>query len=892
MNQREEKHRASPAPLGRGYAGLSGALLLERLADDGREDILEAMWRYGDPGLCAAVVDPVLRTGCPAVLPLFVEQVLAPSVQEPFPARLIEGLRQRRPQLSADLTRALAERLVDPAPLSHTAFEQGRDVLEMWVLGQRDEHAARFALRVVKGETPRASQESVRQAAHSRCASDAETLAQAASALKEQLESVPSGDLWARVAQFVETACRERRDAVDAIHPLARRLVALAAELAPVEQFGPELCRLLGGPLFEDLRSMLSEPLPDRPGARALLRAIGAARHSNRRAQLFARAMAKQPHLFSTLQPLVQAWSQDEWGRGLRALATADRLAPNVASWVVSSAPEVLTAPIITFAINQAADLSDPILATAGSRLSQRLQTLDAQGEQRGDVTATVDWRRLGQPDTIDKLRAVLGALDPLRATALVVGAFEATLTSAQQAAKLVPQSQGYEALRALTRPDVRAELALALCRERPDVALAAASRLQQEEFAIEVAAALGPQFPDAAFAGGAEAWPTIEARAKDRLVGLLENYGTKSQMPLLEVVIRDDHRANADRRAKALSRATELLSEGEPVPGWLTDLLSSNIARLREGAVRAIEKLKPRDPELIRRLHEVRKRGGDPGRAAEQALDALADGFLRELADVPAKDSVKELLPPLGATGRPQVLETILRYLGSEGVYDDPSVHRMAAKAVREVAEHVSEVHEADQRMLVDLVDGELREADPEARDDLAKALARLQLGEDEALASLFDMAAMDIPAHPGALFGAEKDPLVRQLALYRRESARGEVGRGAALTHLDNVGERLVRAAYLVCAGGSDSIKAQIRSDPRKPDYGELIQALASVKELQRIRNDCGKLHELRSSSTEVPHPGAPPDDEVWATAHHCFKQVATRCLQILGQAAAGKR
>jgi hypothetical protein len=109
------------------------------------------MFRYGDPALCAAVVDPVLRTGCPAVLPLIVEQVLTPTAQEPFPTRLIERLRQRRPQLSADLTRALAERLVDPAPLSHPAFEQGRDVLEMWVLGQRGEHAARFALRRGEG---------------------------------------------------------------------------------------------------------------------------------------------------------------------------------------------------------------------------------------------------------------------------------------------------------------------------------------------------------------------------------------------------------------------------------------------------------------------------------------------------------------------------------------------------------------------------------------------------------------------------------------------------------------------------------------------------------------------------------------------------------------------
>jgi hypothetical protein len=347
--------------------------------------------------------------------------------------------------------------------------------------------------------------------------------------------------------------------------------------------------------------------------------------------------MAKQPHLFSTLQPLVQAWSRDEWERGLRALATAGRLAPTVASWVVSSAPEVLTRPHhhVCHQSGRGPRRSDPREWRGAACLSDcRPWTLRRNSAEMSPLRST--GRRIGQPDTIDKLGAVLGAYSiRLRATALVVGAFEATLTSAQQAAKLVPRGPGVRsASRTHSARRAGAELALALCRERPDVALAAASRVQQEAFAIEVAAALGPEFPDAAFAGGAEAWPTIEARAKDRLVGLLENYGTKSQMPLSQVVIRDDHRANADRRAKALSRATELLSEGEPVPGWLTDLLSSNIARLREGAVRAIEKLKPRDPELIRRLHEVRKRGGDPGRAAEQALDALADAFLHELAD------------------------------------------------------------------------------------------------------------------------------------------------------------------------------------------------------------------------------------------------------------------
>lgn len=894
MARRRMNREALPVSLGPEYEGLTDGPLLERLTDDGRDDVLEAMWRYGDPHLCAALVDPVLRTGSPAVVRLFVEQVLGPTVQEPFPSRLIQGLRQRRPALPPDLSSALAERLVDAAPLPSPAFEQGRDALEMWVLGQGCEAAARFALLVVTRATPQATQEAVRQAAYSRCARDPETLGQAANAFGERLDSAPSPELWAMSAEFVETACRERRDALDAIRPLVRKLLVLAPELAPVEQFGPELQRLLGGPLFEDLRSMVADALPDRPGARALLRSIPAVHRADRRAQLFAQAMAKQPHLWPTLQPLVQAWSQDEWPRGLRALTGADRLEPSLASWLVGAAPEALTAPTMTFAIHQATDPSDQILVLAGSRLSQRLQALDAQGEQQRDVTATVDWRRASRRGVIDKLKTVLSAIDPARAMVLVVGALEATLIDAERAAKLLPQGQEYEALRALARSAARPGLAVALCRERADAGPAAVSKLQREEFDLEVAAALAPDFPEAAFAGATDAWAGLEPRAKDRLVRLLSEFGNKSQMPVLEAVIRDDYRGNTERRLQAVSRATELLSEGDPVPGWATDLLSSNIERLREGAVHAIEKLRPRDPDLIRRLHDVRERGGDPGRAAQQALDVLAGGFLHELADAATsaatKDAIKELLPLLGATGRPQVLSEILRFLGAEAVYDDPSVHRVAAKAVREVAERVNEVSEAEQQMLVDLVDGELREADPQARNDLAEALARVQLGEDEALTVLYRMVDFRTRADPAALFGPEKDPLLRQLALYHRERARGQIGWGAALTHLDNVAERLVRAAYLVCPGGSDAIRTQIRSDPRKPDYGELIQALASVKELQGIRSDCGKLHEIRSSSTEVPHPGSPPDAEVWATAQHCFKKLAARCLQVLSENAGG--
>jgi hypothetical protein len=79
--------------------------------------------------------------------------------------------------------------------------------------------------------------------------------------------------------------------------------------------------------------------------------------------------------------------------------------------------------------------------------------------------------------------------------------------------------------------------------------------------------------------------------------------------------------------------------------------------------------------------------------------------------------------------------------------------------------------------------------------------------------------------------------DRLVRQLSLCARARDQGESGWGVAIAHLDNVAERLVRAAYLVCEGGSESVKEEIRNDPGEPDYGRLIGALRTRARQQSL-------------------------------------------------------
>jgi hypothetical protein len=132
--------------------------------------------------------------------------------------------------------------------------------------------------------------------------------------------------------------------------------------------------------------------------------------------------------------------------------------------------------------------------------------------------------------------------------------------------------------------------------------------------------------------------------------------------------------------------------------------------------------------------------------------------------------------------------------------------------------------------------------------------------------------------------MFGPEKGTLVRQLGLYKRELDRGAVGRANAIAHLDNVAERVVRAAY-VRLGSSEDIKGRIEANPRGPDYGHILKALGGT--LERAKNGFGLLHDIRSEGTEVPHPGTPMTEEAWTTAVEGFKKAANICLAALDDA-----
>ncbi|HXF50527.1 MAG TPA: hypothetical protein VNM43_02455 [Dehalococcoidia bacterium] len=851
--------------------------------------MLEAFWRYGDPALCAALVEPILQTGAPLLVQLLIGELLNPTIGDPLPSHLMQGLTNRRPSLPLQLARRLADRLRDAQPLANAQYEGARHILETWILEQQGEIADAFAVQVVRGETPGAGPSDVRQAAYRRCGVSQRALMEASTAVLARLDGSPSVQTWQMASEFVEVACEGKASPPDPVVPLVEKLLELAPSYAPVDALPPQLGRFAAGPQRSVLERLIGERLPDASGARAILRTVASITHPGTKARLFALAVCRQPHLWGVLQAHTGRWDEATWKRSLKAFARQEPIDPAILTQLMNAAPSTLVANVIKLALSQAQGPGEPPLQTAGQRLRQRLDELGRGSEQQSAWVNAVPWPS-ARNATIQKLASVLDALardDRLR---LVVAAYEAGAIRSHAASRLLPQGTTYDALGQVRDQQKRASLARSLVEASPDEAGDAIARLQMENFSLEVARALASSLPEAAFAGAAAAFSALTPKEKDSLVELLCSHATAGQITVLEAVVADDRRENAERRARATGRIAQLVSPGSRPPQCVIDLLNSNIPQLRRAAVEAIQAIKPRDAEVIAKLHEVAARGGDPGRAALEALDALAEQFSAATDKATTKDDVRQLIPLLGAVGRPQVLSRLFRFLGARAEYDDVGLHQAAAKAVRQAADHIHSVSEEDQTTLVGLIDGDEREADPEALEDLSAALARIQLGEDAALKILYDEAGFSPRADPDTLFGNEKAQIVRQLGLYARSRDRGEAGWGAALAHLDNVAERLVRAAYLACPVGSDKIKQQIRSDPRRPEYGVLIEALNSVRQLKAVQADCKKLHDIRSKRSEVPHPGDAPDGSTWQTAQHCFREIARVCLGVLDNAARG--
>jgi len=884
---------ASEENLGSSYADLSGEALLHALSEGGELRTLEAFWYYGDAAVCAATTDAILISGSDYLVDLLVGELTEPArLGDPFPNTLVEALKNHRPQLQPATAQRLAERVcATEEPYLEPTYESARPLLEIWLTEQEGTLGEDIAIDVIAGRTPQTADNSVREAAFARCRRDSRVLKETADAVLEVFEAEPAA-AWARGAELVEKGCGDEKIPPEPIVSVIKQLLHFAPGYAGDSSFTPKLTRFAAVVGVDDLESIFQEDALDRTaGADALMGVVASVEPARAHTRLFVLAVRKQPRLWPALKPHVAEWSEADWKRVLKALVGGEEIDREPLLSLINDAPASALAETMRLALSQARSADDlEVLAPVGDRLARYVEELaefGADTETRAVWVQAVHWPSARDDDVVAKIYTIIGCLPSDKHARMVSWGLIEGKTSADTAARLLPAEETLSALKLTEGFEVREPFARALVNTHPVAFAAAAVELQTNSYSFDLARALAPTHPELAFTGAAEAFLGLDKSQRDELIALLVTHATRSEIPVLEVIVRHDHRENAERRALAAGRISALSPEGERPPECVTDLLRSNIPKLREAAVRAIETLRPRDPELIGGLHDVAVASGSAaGRAAATALDSLTDDFLTDLEGTPSKDELREVLPLLGVVGRAKVLPALFRHVGRDAEYDDDALHRIAAKAILTASERIKDVSEEDQATLARLLEGEEAEVDVDARGDLSAALANVQLGDDAAVKILYDEIGIKPKTSPDILFGSEKSPLVRHLGLYARARDQGAAGWGMTITQLDNVAERLVRAAYLV-VGESEAIKEKIRTDPRQPDYGTLITALSSVKELQAIRDDCGVLHDLRCSHTEVPHPGEQPDNDAMASARTCFKKIGKVCLGTLQQA-----
>ena len=246
-----------------------------------------------------------------------------------------------------------------------------------------------------------------------------------------------------------------------------------------------------------------------------------------------------------------------------------------------------------------------------------------------------------------------------------------------------------------------------------------------------------------------------------------------------------------------------------------------------------------------------------------------------------------REQCPPmlhvLGITAAPETFDTLLSYVGDDAVDDNVTLRRAAAAAVRAFVD----VTRLRDDQLTALGQRLSTETDPSAADDLRSALAAADLGDDAAVLSLYSLADLSpdqVAATPDELFGSEKARLLTALKKMRVQQALGEPGWDGFVEQMDLVGEALVRTAYLRY-GTSDGLKKEIRSGAHnKPEYGNLVKAIAQASGFTPVSAHLQTVHDIRSTRTAAHHPSGGGIDDAAVTQAESALRTAARVISTV--------
>jgi hypothetical protein len=866
----------SASHLPKDLASLTGDEFIAALAGkDGHPNFLEALWRASDPALGQRVVRRMAESHDETLAGLLLDEVLAPRHQDASVAsELAAGVVDNKPALTSAKVSELFERLDDPSPLP--VYDQHRLQLEVWLLAQKGKRADDWALEVLLGDRSSTNSPVVLAQATTRRARK-DIAGATCRKLVTRLEETPQHDVWQRAADFVIEVADGDADKE------RNRLLAALIEQMPVLGIGvpnEEFAALVGTHGAQvALRVCEDQGYPVTAFVISALEAVD--HHGDEDAQrqvlglLFGPANAiwvQGPQVFT------QPWDDEAWEQTLRWLLD-DGWAqdPLVDANLVNLAPASSVTTLIEIAVKFSDDPGSAFIIRAAEHVAASVAPSEPGAEPSELDRGIIPWPCAVDEEAAERLSALLRpALADGRIPALVA-AYADELINATQLVWLVDRGEFHELLDQLEAGARRSEVAAVMVGVDLDAANAAIHSAQSDGFEVDLAEAAAEQLPGPAFAGFDAAWPLLGEDDKDTAVALLCTHANLGLLPNLELVVGDSIRKNADRRQSAVEAIGRIVPTGDPVPDCVVDLLESARAEHRRAAVEAIATIEPADVETVRKVRDLAAQPDVSGEAARDAIERLALSFVASLREADDMDSRSAYLTLIGATGEPKSVRVLIEFIGPEAEYDDTGLRRAAAASVMELASQaVGDVSVEDHEKLSMLIDGPDPEVDQAARGNLRAAVARISLGEDDALAILYELIGFEPTKSPDALLGDEKESLVRHLGLYAKEDARGEDGWPGVLMQLDLVAERLARAAYLAY-GSSDTMKQDIRRGAQEPDLGKLIGALANSGKLQSAESPLGVLHGYRCTHTDYTHNGEKPDGPLMTTARQVFSDGA---------------
>jgi hypothetical protein len=888
--------RPDPTPrIRRDFGDLRGEPLFARLLEDGNTTALELLWRANDPTVATKVASYLASANEPRLADLLLAELLTPTMGD-VQATIFEAITDRNPKLSGkgvgDLNAALRDQS-NGIP----AVAARPDLLELWLFAQPGQIPDDYALRIIKGGLPRVPHGSTLAAAIARCKDNPGLRAQAATEYQGQLAATPDANSWNRAADFIEQACAAREKQPEVL-ALVADMVGAAPAVVVVGPVRPALTTLIHERGAAALRTLLTTPgQPRTPGLEALLAVIETLPDSAERLGLFLLAMRGHPQLWPALDPIVRTWDQGRWSELLDALsATPDDQLPDALSDLFALAAKEESAVLMRIAARRPDDL--PLLEVARAKALEQFRWIDT-GELLGISGATTEgtqdlcpvdafwWPETGNEAGFKYLHEILASAPAVELGQILQQAYDLGRASAAEVAATLPDSLVAPFVTELRRLASTAAkpsrpMMLALHESHPEPFRQEAQAVQAQSFDLDIAAVVAATDPQVAFTNSEAAFDALSEERQDELLDLVEKYGGAGQIEIVLRFASSTDKQDRPRRARAFALYAKLVPPG-PVPQCVVDGLKVADSAVSEAAFAAVSALHPRDIDLLQSLRDMARTDGNVARLSAQALDTISAKYVSELSNGVSEGDRVVILTLLGAAARSTAIDPLLGHLG-DADSDAPLVHLAASAAVLEATPFV-DWSSAQLKRLSDLLDGPAQENDPAVRENLSQALHRASLGADEALDLLYGELAVYRPtALPEAMFGPERATLLRQLALFKGERDRGAVGWAIALTHLDNVAERIVRAAYLQY-GGSEKIKARIQRSPRDPEYGGLLQACDG--ELTKAKAALTELHRIRGEETEVPHPGQPTTQQSWDQAIRLFQTGARICLALLDKA-----